>query len=291
MEASALKRLAIPALAGAGCLWGMSFLFGKLAFRELGVSDVVLYRFALASLVLLPPVLLRRIWPRPRDLPLFALTGFLTVPMTFLVQFIGLKLTSVTNAALIIGLLPPLLSLAAVIFAHERLSKSGWLAIGCSSLGAILIVGQPSENNNWFGDGLVFLSLFAVVAWTLLGKRLSQTYTAVAATAYVFSFGTLTLLPISLWWDGVPRFNLSLQGWLSVLILGVACSATTTALWNWGLTHFPTARAGVYLNLEPLVGMILGLTILQEPLTPIAVVGGILILGAAVFLSRQQVSI
>ncbi|GLV60757.1 membrane protein [Dictyobacter sp. S3.2.2.5] len=291
MNAAVLKRWAISALIAAGCLWGMSFLFGKLAFHELSVSQVVLYRFALASLVLLPVAFWRCIWPRPRDLPLFMLTGFLTVTMTFLVQFLGLKLTSASNAALIIGLLPPLLALAAVILTHERLSKGGWLAIGCSSLGAILIVGQPGRDNNWLGDGLVFVSLFAVVGWTLLGKRLSQAYTAIVATAYSFLFGILTLLPISLWWDGVPRLDLSPQAWLSVLILGVLCSASTTVLWNWGLTRFPVARAGVYLNLEPLVGLVLGISVLREPFGPMAVVGGGLILGAAVYLSRQGVGV
>ena len=46
-------RAAVAALVISSCLWGMAFLFAKLAFAELTVSQVVLYRFGLASLVLL----------------------------------------------------------------------------------------------------------------------------------------------------------------------------------------------------------------------------------------------
>src|SRR5437588_9375580 len=275
-----LRRFAVLALAIAGCLWGTSFLFGKLALAELSVSQVVLYRFTFASLVLLPPVRMRRIWPHSRDLPLFLLTGFLTVPMTFIVQFEGLKRTSAAIAALIIGTLPPLLALAAKVFYRERLSARCWGAIGMSSLGVLLIVGFPGSGNNWLGDGLIFLSLFAVVAWTLLGKRLTKTYSPIVATAYIFSLGTLTLLPISLYRDGLPRLNLSVEVWIAVVLLGVVCSVATMALWNWGLQYFPASRAGLYLNLEPLVGMVLGVTVLHERLSPLAVVGGVLILAA-----------
>ena len=46
-------RLAVLALAGAGVLWGVSFLFGKWALEEMGPAHVTLVRFALALAVLL----------------------------------------------------------------------------------------------------------------------------------------------------------------------------------------------------------------------------------------------
>ena len=97
------ELLAVPALAAAGVLWGVSFLFGKWALEEMGPAHVTLLRFALASAALLPYALLKGVWPRQRDLPLFLLVGFLSVPATFLVQFWGLSLTSATVAALIVG--------------------------------------------------------------------------------------------------------------------------------------------------------------------------------------------
>jgi drug/metabolite transporter (DMT)-like permease len=281
-------RTAVTALVISSLLWGTAFLFAKLAFAELTVSQVVLYRFVLACLVLLPAALLRRAWPERRDLPLFVLTGFLTVPVTFLLQFGGLALTGVASASLIIGALPPLLALAAAGVYGERLNARGWGAVGASTLGVALIVGLPGSDRNWLGDGLVFISIVVAVVWILLSKRLIERYSALVATAYILTFGTLILLPISLVWDGPPRLNLSAGVLGSVLALGLACTALTFLLWNWALERFPASRAGVFINIEPVVGALLGVTLLHETIGPGALLGGLLIVTAAWVVSQPE---
>ncbi len=282
-------RAAVAALVISSCLWGTAFLFAKLAMTELTVSQVVLYRFGLASLVLLPVAWLRRAWPQPRDLPLFFLTGFLTVPVTFLLQFGGLALTSVASASLIIGTLPPLLALAAAGLYRERLGLRGWGAVGVSTVGMAMIVGMPGSGRNWLGDGLVFLSIIVAVGWVLLSKRLIERYSALTATTYILAFGALTMLPISLAWDGRPPL-LSLPGHIlgSLLALGLVCTVVTFMLWNWALERFPASRAGVFVNIEPVVGAALGVTLLRESLGPGAVLGGLLVLAAAWVVSQPE---
>jgi drug/metabolite transporter (DMT)-like permease len=282
------SRLAVAALLAAGCVWGSGFLFGKLAFTELPVSHVALYRFAIATLVLLPWALARGARPCRRDLPIFLLTGFLVVPATFLPQYAGLALTSATSASLIIGTLPPMLALAAFLFYGERLSRRSWIAVGTSTLGVALVVGLPSDGHSWVGDGLVFLSMIVIVAWVLLSKPLVEKYTALVATAYIMLFGTLTMLPISLVWDGAPQLPLSSGVLLSVLALGLACSALTYGLWNWGLTYVSASHAGIYTNIEPLVGVLLGVTFLNESLSAGAIIGGLLVLASALVVSRTK---
>jgi drug/metabolite transporter (DMT)-like permease len=287
-EDQASDWFAMPALALAGALWGVSFLFGKWALEELGPAHVTLLRFSLASAALLPYALLKGVLPGRGDLPLFLLVGFLTVPATFLVQFWGLSLTGATVAALIVGCGPPIVALFASLFLGERLGKIGWSAVGASTLGVALAVARPGVSNDWLGDALVLLSLLAVVGWVLLGKRLGDGYPAVPATAWILTFGTLTLLPVALLWEGVPRLDLTLLGWASVLVLGLGCSAATYALWNWGVARVPASRAGVFLNLEPLVGALLGVLVLGEAWGPGTVVGGALIIGAALVVSRRS---
>jgi drug/metabolite transporter (DMT)-like permease len=287
-EDQASDWFAMPALALAGALWGVSFLFGKWALEELGPAHVTLLRFSLASAALLPYALLKGVWPGRRDLPLFLLVGFLTVPATFLVQFWGLSLTGATVAALIVGSGPPIVALFASLFLGERLGKTGWSAVGASTLGVALAVARPGVSNDWLGDALVLLSLLAVVGWVLLGKRLGDGYPAVPATAWILTFGTLTLAPVALLWEGVPRLDLTLLGWASVLVLGLGCSAATYALWNWGVARVPASRAGVFLNLEPLVGALLGILVLGEAWGPATIVGGALIVGAALVVSHRS---
>jgi drug/metabolite transporter (DMT)-like permease len=95
----------------------------------MGPAHLMLLRFALASAALLPYTLLKGVWPRQRDLPLFLLVGLLSVPATFLVQFWGLSLTSATVAALIVGCGPPMIAFFGRLFLKEKLGKAGWAAL------------------------------------------------------------------------------------------------------------------------------------------------------------------
>jgi drug/metabolite transporter (DMT)-like permease len=96
------------------------------------------------------------------------------------------------------------------------------------------------------------------------------------------------LAPVALLWEGVPRLDLTPLGWAAVLVLGLGCSAATYALWNWGVARVPASRAGVFLKPEPPAGALLGVLVLGEAWGPRTVVGGALIIGAAVAVSRRS---
>jgi drug/metabolite transporter (DMT)-like permease len=68
---------------------------------------------------------------------------------------------------------------------------------------------------------------------------------------------------------------------------GILATATTTVLWNWGLKRVPASQAGVFVNLEPLVGATLGVIVMHESLGITAVAGGVLIVGGALYFSRR----
>ena len=118
---------------------GTGFFFGKIALSEMPVATMVLFRLVFACAGLLPFLLF--------DRPRFAGTEWgwvlaaavLGVPVQFLVQFKGLSLTTVSHASLMVGTLPILLAIAAVLFSGERLHFGGWLALVASTFGAGLI--------------------------------------------------------------------------------------------------------------------------------------------------------
>ncbi len=282
------NRLAVAAFVIAGVLWGAGFPFGKLAFAQLGPAHVVLYRFLMATVILLPIVWFQGVRPARRDLLRFLLAGIVTVPLTYLLQFAGLTLTTAASASLVMGATPPLLAVAAVATRGERLSVGGWVAVAASTIGVALVVGQPNGGRSWLGDFLVFLAAVAVVAAVLMAKDLVGRYPAIAATTYIIAFGTVVLIPLALICEGAPRFDLSAGVWGSLALLGIGSTVLSNLLYNWGLAHFDASKAGVFLNLEPLVGALLGVTMLGESLGPGALVGGVLIVGAALYISRTQ---
>ena len=284
----------------AGCLWGTGFFFGKLALREMSVGHMVLYRFLFASLGTVPMSLAARsdrtgpARPRwtTREISTLLLSAALGIPLQFIIQFQGLARTTVSHASLMVGTMPVLLALGATLFAGERLDWVGWLALAGSTAGAALIVvggheastsgGGPSLT----GDLLVVLSLAIALGWILMNKSLMRSHGPLAVTAWGILVGTLMLLVWVMATEGPPPVTrVSLTAWLALAASGLLCTATTTLLWNWGIHHVPASRAGVFLNIEPALGSILGVELLGDRLGPFAWAGGGLILAAAVTLT------
>jgi len=289
------RIIPVLALATAGCLWGTGFFFGKIALTEMPVASMVLFRFAFACAGLLPVIF----WDRPHfagsEWVWVLAASVLGVPVQYLVQFKGLSLTTVSHASLMVGTLPMLLAVAAVVFAKERLHFGGWLALAASTFGAALIAlsskkasgaAQPSTR----GDLLVVLSMFAAIAWILISKRLMRRHSAVMVTAFVFWIGTALLAVAVMTSSGVSSLHYSTRAWIAVAEQGFFATASTTVLWNWGLKRVPASQAGIFVNLEPLVGAILGVSLLHENLGPMALAGGALIIGGAVYFSYKPES-
>lgn len=304
MVSRRVTALGYGACALAGCLWGTGFYLGRLALNEMSVEHMVLYRFLFACLGMLPVALLNRVrltWPEVRLLLISAAFG---VPIQFLIQFHGLARTTVSHASLMVGSMPVLLGVAAAVFAGERLDNIGWFALVGSTIGASLIVlgghrgpaahGEPTL----IGDLMVVASLITALAWILLSKKLMQSHSPPVVTAYTILIGTVML---AIWilgpmllnpWSAhktqpPPFAHVSTTAWVALAISGLACTATTTLLWNWGIHHVPASRAGVFLNIEPALGSWLGVKLLGEHLGPYAWFGGALILGAAIVLTTR----
>lgn len=259
----------------------------------MGVGSMVFYRFAFAMVALLPLLATHRPGLNASEWRTLLFAAFLGVPLQFLIQFRGLQLTTVSHASLMVGTMPVILAVGATLFAHERLSALGWGALAVSSAGGLLIAlsrahhaagGDPSV----VGDLYVVGSLVIALIWILINKNLMARHSAVVVTAYGLAAGTLMLAVYVPFAYGLPPVHgVSVKAWLALAASGILCTATTTLLWNWGMTQVPASQAGVLLNLEPLIGSVLGVLVLQERLGALAYVGGALIVAAAVTLTMR----
>jgi len=283
--------LAVASLALAGSLWGTGFLFGKIAMEQMTVAENVAFRL-LSGALLLVPVALRHWKPfRGRELGILLLACVIGIPVQFLIQFYGLALTTVSHASLIVGVLPVMLAAASAVVLHERLHGLEYGALAVSAAGAILIALSSRESiqrprASWQGDSLVLLSMCAAVVMILCSKRLIASHGALPVTATTVILGTLILLAWVELTEPV-RFHFSSKTWGAAIAQGLLATAGAYLFWNWGLAHMPASKAGIFLNLEPVVGAILGVTVLHERLGQLAILGGAFIIGAAVYFSLR----
>ena len=192
-----------------------------------------------------------------------------------------------------VGTMPVILAVGAGIFANERMDGIGWVALAGSTTGAALIAlgghGGGKGQATLAGDLWVVFSLLIALGWILMNKQLMEKHSPIVVTAYGLFAGTamlVVIVPALFGWP--PVAHVSARAWWALAGSGVLCTATTTFLWNWGMTQVPASQAGVLLNMEPLVGSVLGVVVLGETLGPSAWVGGGLILAAAITLTAHS---
>ena len=285
------RALGFAACALASSFWGCGFFFGKIALAEMGFAHMVLYRF-LFSMVPLAPLLITHP-PRlnRKEWGVLILSAFLGVPVQFLLQFYGLSMTTVSHASLMVGTMPVILAIGAMLFAHERMDRIGWIAMAASTIGAAMIAlgHHQTGGSSLMGDMLIVASLVVALFWILFNKQLMERHSPIVITAYGLALGTAMLMIwVPIGYGLPPVAHVSLKAWLALAASGLLCTALTTLLWNWGLTQVPASQAGVLLNMEPLVGSMLGVFVLGERLGANAWIGGALILAAAIVLTTHS---
>jgi drug/metabolite transporter (DMT)-like permease len=289
------RALGFGACALASSFWGCGFFFGKIVLAEMNVGAMVLLRWLFACVAMLPLLLTHRPHFTRKEWGLLFVAWTMGVPIQFLLQFKGLSLTTVSHASLMVGTMPVILAIGATLFSHERLHGLGWAAIGVSTAGATLIVvGKHSASARGgtptlTGDLLVVLSLVLALGWVLINKHLMERHSALTVTAWGAFVGTGVLaVVVPLFWRLPPLHQISKDAWIASAAAGLLSTAAATALWNWGMTQVPASQAGVLLNMEPLIGSLLGVLVLGETLGPPAYIGGALIVAAAVTLTASS---
>ncbi|WP_338808975.1 DMT family transporter [Neisseria leonii] len=275
----------MPYLLTASFLWGTSFIAGKIAYEMADPALVVLCRLLIAAAVTLPVSLrfFRRHKPVPFSLlKTVMLLGLLTYPLTFLLQFSGLGMTSAASAATMIGVEPVMVMLVGYLFFRE---KAPWpvILLGLAAFaGAALVAdGGAAEGVSLSGCLLVLASTVLVAFWLRLSQPVLAEMGARAYTALSVQLGTLAGIPLMLLLVENWTWNFSWPGMAALLYLGLGCSLLAAWCWNKGLADTPANISGIFLALEPVFGVLLAVLLLNESLSRTAWTGVVLAVAAA----------
>ena len=274
-----MKSIAFLALALAGVCWGLGFPTGKLILTEAQASHMVLLRFAVAALAAAPFALRR---PEVRALfrsPVVLASGVI-YGVAFLVQFEGLAHVSVTVAALLVGAMPALIAVSARVLG-ETVSRLSWTGVAAATLGAVLIAGKPDGAGSPLGVALSLGALLIFLAWLLVLRRAPKPANPMAVPAVTVIVAAATILPIALFMHGPPKLDLSPIAWGGIIGQGVFATLLATAAWQFGSARVGAASAGVFINIEPLMGATLGVLAFGDRLTLALGLGGLLIIAGS----------
>ncbi len=266
-------------------LWGSAIFFVALAMREIGPMATAFWRWALALGPIWGLVLAsgqgRVAWQLFRQRPwAYVALGIIGFSLLYGLQNLALGYTSVFNTSFLINLTPIFVVALAVAWLRERPS---WRAVGGMGLGLLgalaLSGGQLAELQfglqTWRGDVLATASALSAAIYIIYSKRLLASTPPLVLLALAVTTGLLALLPfVVAEADFWPRQPLT---WASLLALGLGAGALGNFWWQDMLAHTPASRVGHYLYATALVGAVLAVAVLGEPLTIWIVLGGALI--------------
>ena len=290
------RSISIALLLTAILIWGAAYVVTKGGLSELPPMLFALLRYAVASVVLVPLALARggvaRL-PRPvpwKTLILMAISG---VSLYYFLFNGALFYTTASQVALIQSAFPAIVAMMAVLWLRERLSRRRIVGIALAVAGVILIVARSeadaSARDPVLGNVLAFASVLAWSVYTMLAKRLAKA-DATAVTTVVSVLGTIMLIPVALLEKGNTSISsISIDGWLRIAYLGALASAAAYLLYNRALRDIDASLAGTYVNLSTVLGVVAGVIFLDESVTPLAILGGVMVL-AGVWISSRNTS-
>jgi O-acetylserine/cysteine efflux transporter len=274
---------AVAALAAAGVAWGTSVPLSKAALEWLPPAWLVVARFAIAAAVLLAVVDRAALRAALRWQVLA--WGAAGLGGAVLVQNVGLDRTSVTHASLLVGTGPVLVAAIAAAWHHNVARPVAWAGFAVSLGGVAFVASGHGGGATGAGDALVLASVLIIAAMTVAQGRLLEGQDPVAITAVQFLGAALAALPVAAATAGAPPAPPSVLSVVAVAGLTAVGTLAPFTLFAYGQHKVPTEVAGAFLNLEPLVGALVGVAAFGDPAGPRLVIGGAAILGGIVMSS------
>jgi drug/metabolite transporter (DMT)-like permease len=273
----------------ANVVYATSYSATRLTLDDIPPATLALIRLVIGSIVLIPVAVALRPPGAPAigrgDRWSIVWMGVLGFAGAFAFSHWGIARSTATNAALLITVEPISLILLAPWALGERLTQREGAGAALALLGATVVVvnGIPGITGalapHWRGDLLLVLAGLAYASYSLFGRGVLARHSAIAVTAWSIAWGVAAMLPlVALEWAAGAPIRLTPRAVAGTLYLALIITALGYLAWNWALERVSAPRAAIFLNIQPLVGALLGIYYLGEPLTVFTVAGGALIL-------------
>ncbi|MBS0521467.1 MAG: DMT family transporter [Proteobacteria bacterium] len=282
--------LAHAAAAAAALSAGAAVVATRYVIGETDPISLVFYRY-LISIICFAPIL-PKLWPRSGldaveygKIAGFGILFFVLFPWTFNA---ALQYSPAARGAVGLATIPIQTLLVATVFGREQLTASKAAGVLLAFSGIAMAFGAAAfgrdSSSYLLGDGLMLLSGLCAAISSVFGRPTLMRHRPLFVTALAMVFAVAVLFPVvvlpAVAATGVgavlPAF--SFKSWMAILFLGSIAGALQFSLYMWALRWLPPTTTTLYLTLNPITAMVLGILLLGERLTVELVAGLALVL-------------
>lgn len=279
-------------------IWGGTFIAGRVIQPEIPPLLSATVRFIFASISLFLVLIIGRLgWKRvsKKQLCQVMVLGASGVFIYQILFFYGLQIISASRAALLVAINPAMIALISFLLWREKVSLKKGFGITLCVVGAMILLSDKAPNSHDFivskGDLAI---LGCVVSWgiyTVAGKDVIKEIGALHTVTYAVLFGTLLLIITTLCMQDITLDTvslLSLKDFISLGYLGVLGSAIAYVWYYQGVSQLGAAGAGAFIALNPLSAVIVGTLFLNEQISTVIFIGGVLIVSGILITNKKH---
>lgn len=265
----------------ANLFWAGNWVVGRAIRDDMPPLALSFWRWTIALLLILPLAQphLRRDWPRlVAGWHRLALSGLLGIATYNTLTYVGLQYTTATNGLVVNSFIPVAIVALGWAFFGKRLRPLDALGIVTSLAGVLTIVarGDPAVLAGLrlnIGDVWILVSVFAWAIYTLLVSQRPDVH-PLSFLAAIAAFGLIELLPAYLWELGAGRhMTLSWPAIGAAAYTGIFPAFLGFVFWNRGVAEVGPDKAGLFIHLMPVFGILLSIAFLGERPEPYHAVG------------------
>lgn len=249
----------------------------------LSSGEIALYRAVLAAILigLYLTVTKQKIsfTNAKKELPLLLLSG-MAMGINWILLFEAYNHTTVSSATLSYYFAPVIVIILSPVIFREKMSAKQILCFVMSTLGIVLItgIGGGTSSTNIVGI-LMGLGAACFYATVILLNKFIKGVDGIHRTFLQFIAAMITLIPYVLLTNGINIGKLNVTGWVCLLIVGLLHTGITYCMYFSSIKDISGQKAAILSYIDPLVAVIISVTLLHEAITPWQIIGGILILG------------
>jgi drug/metabolite transporter (DMT)-like permease len=205
----------------------------------------------------------------------------------------GTRMSLASNAALITLALPVFTAVMAMLILKEKMTKMRWISFGLAIFGVIVISGKDIQGASFgfqylLGNLLILGSIMANSLNNSFGKVILRRFTPMEMMFWAYVLMLVLLLPFvipewSEFFSRVPSFTGNT--WLGLLLLSFFHNYLSMVLFLKALSELDAIQAALSNYLITFFGLPIAAFMLGERLTPLAIIGGILVLGSTLMIT------
>ncbi|HEY3991991.1 MAG TPA: EamA family transporter [Ktedonobacteraceae bacterium] len=295
MRLSREEGLTTGVLFAATTIWGLVPVATRYLLASFTPLQLVIVRFLIAAIFFLPLLVpLRKQRWSFKEVAWALFCGLVGVIGYYVLVAYGQQLISAGMAGLLLATQPIWILLISTGVTREKISWPVLSGLVIALSGIALLLSQETLGAAWnvamfMGALLVLLAALMWSFYTVAVRSLSQRIGARASTALTMLLGAL---PLSFFWDGRIwgiLLHLSIAAWLALGLLSLGSTVVAAVLWNYGVTRTTSARAGLFLYLEPLVSVTGGAFFLHERISFVTLASGALIIAGVMLAQVRRV--